>query len=139
MGSVACTPESSFLRGRTPDAAMKRSCAPVPRSVHRQRTAASARPVSMEGSGSGMPRTQAASAGRCASRAFLVLFAAGLCSGAAADTIVVPPGMYHADHQLHLLVVNLSAEEVNAQWPQLKTAVHAGEVYTLQPGVAQVS
>lgn len=110
-------------------------------SACRQRTAASARPGCMAGTASIRTRIRNAWAGLCPARAVFVLLTTGLGSGTAlaGDTVLVPAGMYQVDHQLQVIVVNLPVETVNAQWPLLKTAVQAGDIYTLQPGVAQVA
>lgn len=71
----------------------------------------------------------------------LFLLTVGLSVGHvhAGDTIVVPPNMFQVDHDLQLIVVNLPVDEVNAQWPNLKAAIHTDEIYALSADVQEIT
>ncbi len=73
--------------------------------------------------------------------AFPVVIALATVYGAAwaGDTIVVPTGLHQVDHELHLIVVNMSTDLVNAQWPGVKTVILVDTWYALAPAVAEVA
>ncbi|MBS1568490.1 MAG: CotH kinase family protein [Bacteroidetes bacterium] len=57
----------------------------------------------------------------------------------AGDTITVPSGRFQVDHALHLIVANIPASQVNAQWPGQKIALQADSMYIFMPPVATVA
>lgn len=56
----------------------------------------------------------------------------------AGDTIVLPPGRFQVDHELQLIVSDLSTDLVNAQWPGPKTMILADSWYELAPAMAEI-
>lgn len=72
---------------------------------------------------------------------FPLAIALGTVAGAvqAEDTIVVPAGLFQVDHELHLIVANMSTDLVNAQGPGLKTVILVDTWYALAPAVAEVA
>ncbi|MBP9078862.1 MAG: CotH kinase family protein [Flavobacteriales bacterium] len=68
-----------------------------------------------------------------------LLFLAQTGNAYAADTITAPPGRFHVDQVLHLIVTDLGVEQVNTQQPGLKSTFGADAWYAFNPPVAEVA
>jgi len=52
----------------------------------------------------------------------------------AGDTISLAPLWFQIDHQKHLVVINRSADDINATWPSTKTALRLDTIYSFAEG-----